>query len=278
MGIRVIKLNKKEVVMGYTINSYYLDKPLVKGRGYDVFLPDIKKRDTAIFIVHGGAWRYGSRTGFHSIMEAFCERGYIVASTDYRLYAKDAFEQLKDVREAYASFVSFLVKNGYLPDVAVYGESAGAHLASLLAYCDPGECGETPVFSHSDYIKPKLAILQATPYGFTSSDVLPEKIWDSMVDIAGAAYEDDPERYERLSLRNYIRADNPPTFFLEAEKEDMFPSSKTKEILDRHILLGIPSEWKIYPEMEHGFFYELKRQGQIDAFSDICDFIEKNEK
>ena len=258
--------------MDYTINSYYLDKPLIKGRGFDVFMPKEKARDTAIFIVHGGAWRYGSRTSFHGIMEAFCERGYIVASTDYRLNAKDALEQLKDVREAYAAFLALLRDGGYPTDVAVYGESAGAHLASLLAFADPSECGED--YTLDGYVKPRLAMLQATPYGFTKADVLPDNIWKSMVDIAGVEYEKDPQKYERLSLRNYVRADNPPTFFLEAELENMFPSDKTKLIFKRHRELGIRSKWKVYSGMEHGFFYELSRAGQQDAFRDICEFIE----
>lgn len=260
--------------MDYTINSYYLDFPLVKGRGFDVFTPHGMANSTAIFIVHGGAWRAGSRTAFHGIMEALCMRGYVVASTDYRLYAPNALEQLKDIREAYAAFVSLLKSKGYSADVAVYGESAGAHLASLLTCANPVECGEGWDLSR-EWVKPKMAILQATPYGFTREDVIPDKIWESMVDIAGAPYEENKEVYEQLSLRNYIRPDNPPMLFLEAELEDMFPSYKTKIICDLHNGWGIASEWKMYEKMEHGFFYELRRKGQTDALEDICSFIEK---
>ena len=120
--------------------SYYLDCPLVPGRIFDVFEPEKITKDVSLFIVHGGGWRLGSRTGFHSIMEAFCNEGYVVASTDYRLYANDAFEQLSDVRAAYDRFVSVLKEKNLPLKVAVYGESAGAHLASLMVCAEPGEC------------------------------------------------------------------------------------------------------------------------------------------
>ena len=38
--------------------------------------------------------------------------------------------------------------------------------------------------------------------------------------------------------------------------------------------MGIQTHWKVYHLMEHGFFYELRRKGQKDAFRDICLFLE----
>ena len=100
--------------------------------------------------------------------------------------------------------------------------------------------------------------------------------WASMENIAGAPYNDDPERYERLSLKNYWRRDNPRIFFMEAELEHMFLSRHTLAAVRQHHAWGIPSRWKVYPLMEHGFFYELRRKAQFDALEDICKFIHGN--
>ena len=56
----------------YQFQSYFLDKPLVKGRIFDVFEPaeGVPVKDVAIFFVHGGGWHSGSRAGFYEIMEA----------------------------------------------------------------------------------------------------------------------------------------------------------------------------------------------------------------
>ena len=258
--------------MGYTFQSFYLDKPLIKGRVFDVFEPEKVTEDIAIFIVHGGGWRAGSRASFHEIMEAFNNRGYIVASTDYRLDAKDAFEQISDIRAAYDRFVTYLKEKNRPLKIAVYGESAGAHLASLLLCAEPGECGEKNNFVN-EWIKPVLGMLQATPYDFLPWEGMMPHFWNIMQDIAGAPYDQEPERYERLSLKNYIKSTNPPLFFLEAELENLFISELTKKIADQHRAMGIPTQWKVYSRIEHGFFYELKRKAQLEAFEDICSFL-----
>jgi len=259
--------------MKHIFQSYYLDYPMVKGRVFDVFEPEEITKDVAVFIVHGGGWRAGSRSSFHEIMDALNNRGYLVASTDYRLYAKDAFEQLSDIRASYDKFVSILKEKNRPLKVAVYGESAGAHLASLLLCAAPGECGESNEFEN-EWVKPYLGMLQATPHDFLHWEGMMPQTWAMFQNIAGIPYEQDPDRYERLSLRNYINESNPPLFFMEAELESMFPSEYTLEFVETHRSMGIQSHWKVYEKMEHGFFYELKRKRQLEAFEDICLFLD----
>lgn len=259
--------------MKHMYQSYYLDYPMVKGRVFDVFEPEEITKDVAVFIVHGGGWRGGSRNSFHEIMDALNQRGYLVASTDYRLYAKDAFEQLSDIRASYDKFISILKEKSRPLKVAVYGESAGAHLASLMLCAKPGECGEENSLEN-EWVPPFLGMLQATPCDFLHWEGMMPQFWSVMQDIAGAPYDKDPDRYERLSLRNYIREENPAIFFLEAELESLFPSEHTLKIAKQHREWGIATQWKVYEKVEHGFFYELKRKRQLEAFEDICLFLE----
>ena len=98
--------------------------------------------------------------------------------------------------------------------------------------------------------------------------------WNQMQSVAGVKYDENPEPYERLSMENFIREDNPKIFFMEAELEHLFPSEHTLEIAKKHRAMNIASQWKVYAKVEHGFFYELKRKMQLEAFDDICKFLE----
>jgi acetyl esterase/lipase len=257
--------------------SYYLDSPLVSGRAFDVFEPEGTPRDTAVFFIHGGGWTGGTRVHYHKIMEALNRRGYLTASTDYRLGGVTALDQLRDVREAYDRFIT-LLKQGNRPlKVVVYGGSAGAHLASLLLCAEPGECGEKCELENP-WVKPAGGILQATPDNFLHKEWMMPQFWAKMQSVAGVPFEKDPQVYERLSLSRYIRPDNPPLFFIEAELEHLFPSEYTLEFARKHRTWGIPSHWKVYEKMEHGFFYELVRKAQLEAFEDICAFLEETLK
>lgn len=262
--------------MKNSFQSFYLDSPLVPGRVFDVFepSPDIPVRDTALFCVHGGGWRAGSRTVYHKCMEILGEKGYFTATPDYRLDAPDAFAQLADVRESFDCFAGMLKEKGHPCRIAVCGSSAGAHLASLLAFALPGECGEDVSCLKHPEIRPAAAILQATPYDFLPNQWRFPSFWKTMTGIAGAPYEKDPERYERLSLKNYVRQDNVPVFFIEAELEHLFPSDLTLKIVRAHREMGIPSQWKVYERMEHGFLFGLERPKQREAFEDLCKFLE----
>lgn len=257
----------------YRFDTYYLDTPLNSTRAIDIFMPEKCTQNTAIFFVHGGGWRAGSRTKFHSIMQEFGKRGYITASAGYRLGAPSAFEQVQDLREAYDLFVTFLKEHNRPLKIAVYGESAGAHLGSLLVCADPGEIGEVCQLVNP-WIKPCKGIFQATPMDFLHWEGMMPQFWNQMQNIAGAPYDKDPQRYERLSLKNYIRKDNPPIFFMEAELEHLFLSRHTLKAVKQHRQWGIASHWKVYEFMEHGFFHELRRKQQFEALEDICRFLD----
>ena len=259
----------------HSFKSYFLDKPLQKGRMFDLFEPaeGVPVRDVAIFFVHGGGWRSGSRTGFYEIMEAFGKLGYITCTTDYRLNVT-AFEQLSDIRESFDCFVQILKERGHSCRIAVHGSSAGAHLASLLCCARPGECGEDCSKLQYPEVRAEMAFLQATPHDFKTWEGMMPQFWSQMQGAAGKSYEEDPERYERLSLINFVREDNPRIFFIEAELEHLFPTELTLEIARKHREMNIASQWKVYTRVEHGFFYELKRKMQLEAFDDVCKFIE----
>ncbi|MBR2722849.1 MAG: alpha/beta hydrolase [Lentisphaeria bacterium] len=257
--------------------SYYLDDPIQKGRVFDIFEPHdgATDRDIAIFFVHGGGWRGGERAIFHIIMDELCRRGYTCASTDYRLDAKDAFEQLSDIREAYDKFIEYLKeKYSEIPRIATYGSSAGAHLSSLIAFAEPGELGEDISKLKYPEVRPCKAITQSTPYDFLPFEGIMPQFWATMQGIAGAPYDREPERYERLSLKNLVRKSNPEIFYIEAEYEHLFDPRLNLQIARAHREMGINSQWKMYDRVEHGFMYELTRKMQKEAFEDICLFLE----
>ncbi|MDR0931397.1 MAG: alpha/beta hydrolase [Victivallales bacterium] len=252
--------------------SIYLDSPLIKDRCLDIFEPDNPSCDIALFFVHGGGWSGGTHTFCHALMEAFNDRGIICATTGYRLSAVTALDQLTDIRESYDFFVNYLKERQRPPKVAVFGSSAGAHLASLLLCTKPGECGDRPKLK-MPYLPPVCGILQSTPTQFTPWDDIFPHIWGSMQNIAGVSYQENPGRYEALSLCRYIRKDNPKLFFAEAQNEHMFPPEMTYSLMQKHNAMGIASQWKMYKNVEHGFFYDLSRWQQRLLFEDIIHFI-----
>jgi len=265
--------------MTYPFTSVYLDDPIVPGRALDVFMPAEPTRDVALFFVHGGGWRGGARDGYHTIMRAFNARGFVCASTDYRLTGTTVFDELADVRHGYDTFLGLLADRGRPARVFVHGSSAGAHLAALLTVARPGQCGEPLAVGDTTYrnewVLPIGAALQSTPVTFEPwEDIFPH-VWTAMQGIVGAPYDTDPEPYRRVSPVRYIGADTPPLLFLEAENEHMFPLAMVLDFIDRMKAAGRHAEHRVYTKAEHGFIYDLTRRQQKEAFADILAFIDR---
>ena len=264
----------------FEYTGYYLDDDITLNRTFDVFVPEKITQKTALFFIHGGGWTSGTKDGYHLIMQAYCKRGFICGSASYRLLPAagktnlSAVDQLKDCRECYDGFVSVLKKRNLPLDIAVFGTSAGAHLASLLVCGLPGECQEECKLEN-EWVKPVCGLLQSTPAFFEPWKEVYPAMWGMMERAAGGSFEEFPEKYRNLSLDRLIRQDNPPLFFMEADNEGLFPREYNEVLLEKHLQWGIPSEMKVYKYAEHGFFYNLTRPIQLEAFEDIITYVNK---
>jgi len=266
--------------MAYEYKSIYFDDPLVSGRVLDIFEPKNITQDTAIFFVHGGGWHGGSRTGYHLLMQELRKRGFICASTDYRLVPQgaDIFDQLTDVRHGYDIFTSYLKDKNRPLKIFTYGGSAGGHLAGLLSFAKPGECGEKTSFNgyelHNEFVKPVGTALHAPALHFEPWEDIFPAIFDSMQKAMKIPYAEAKEKYRAVSPINYLSKETCPLFVLVAGNEHMFPCWQAEEAVNKLHESGIKAQFKVYKNVEHGFLYALDRWQQREAFQDILDFIE----
>lgn len=265
--------------------NVFLDSPSEIDRCLDITEPadGVKKRPVAFFLVHGGGWKGGHLKQYYPVMQYLNERGYVTASTGYRLRSGEitAFDQLLDVRQSYARFTRYLSESngGWLPPIVVMGSSAGAHLAALLAYAGPGECGEPTAFRESclsdEWIVPSGAVLVCAPGRMTSWPDINEEIWTSMQAAVGVEYSTNTEeRFKRLSPSSYLRKHICPTFLIGSENEIFFPHFMLREWQDKMSEVGGRCELKIYSGQSHGFLYECDSPGQQEALGDVVRFVE----
>ena len=112
----------------------------------DIYVPDGAGPFPALVGVHGGGWQQGSRDIYKHWGPFLAARGYVLLAVDYRTSApgrKSYPEAVHDVRAA----VQFLKGEAavYKVDaarVALIGDSAGGHLATLVALA-----GDHPTFA-----------------------------------------------------------------------------------------------------------------------------------
>ncbi|MBP7566579.1 MAG: alpha/beta hydrolase [Burkholderiaceae bacterium] len=103
----------------------------------DAYIPAQAQGAPVIFMVHGGAWRTGSKTARGVVgnkVDRWVSRGFIVVSTNYRLLpGADPLVQADDVARALAFAQKAAAGwGGDAGRFVLMGHSAGAHLVALL--------------------------------------------------------------------------------------------------------------------------------------------------
>lgn len=107
----------------------------------DLWVPAGGGRPPVVVWIHGGAWQFGDRRylpqtlAANAVFEALLAAGIAAASIDYRLSGEATFPaQLHDAKSAIRYLRHHADPLGLDSDrIGVWGESAGGHLAALVA-------------------------------------------------------------------------------------------------------------------------------------------------
>ncbi len=101
----------------------------------DLYLPKGLDKAPVVIAVHGGGWQAGNRAGYKYWGPFLARNGYALFSIDYRLAKAGTFPaSAYDVKAAIQFVRAKAAEFGLDPErIGLMGDSAGAHLAALVA-------------------------------------------------------------------------------------------------------------------------------------------------
>lgn len=168
----------------------YLDASDDPKQRLDVYTVDAREGEAGnkvVFFVPGGAWRQGDKSGYGELGETLARyHHFTVAATNYRLSNEEDGAavhpmHVEDVAAAFAWVKAHIAEYGGDPSrIYAFGQSAGAHLASLLLTdaeylsgvgCAPSDV-EALISMSGCYDLPRFAEFPANPYGLTAEETL----------------------------------------------------------------------------------------------------------
>lgn len=185
----------------------------------DLYLPKAAGPHPVIVAIHGGGWQIGSPIGYQYWGPYLAARGYGVYAISYRLSKpgqKTFPEALHDVRAAILFLKARAAELRVNPErIGVMGDSAGGHLAALVALA-----GDHPSFAGSKG-GPSASVKVAIPiYGVFDMyqqwlHDLQSRPRDSIVEkFIGVSAIDEKRPYFDASPLSYVSAKNRSTSFL----------------------------------------------------------------
>ena len=263
----------------------YYDKEVILKRAIDIALPETVNFHTALYYVHGGGWAAGSRDLFHTHLQYFSRKGYLCASAGYRLTPTVQLpDQIGDVFTGYEMFLSFIREQELdIQNLVVLGSSAGAHLASLLALTHPDDWIENrelrqrsqPENRQTQWRQPVACVPFNGPGTLEQWDDMNPVIKNDIERLIGAKYEEETVPFRNASPLAHVHAGAPDFLFLIVGKEDCFPHASIYEMDAKLKQAGNHSKVILFPEAEHGFFYDVKTEHQQQALAVLEPFIQR---
>ncbi|MGW4681096.1 alpha/beta hydrolase fold domain-containing protein [Micromonospora taraxaci] len=226
----------------------------------DLVVPVAAPRPVPVLVwIHGGAWLFGSpKRPAEWLMEAdpftaAIQAGFAVASAQYRLSGEAPFPaQLDDVKAA----VRWLRRHSDTVGVdreriGVWGESAGGHLASMVALTGDDQDDSGVQAAVSWYAPSNLLTMQsqAHPSGTIDHDAAdsPESL------LIGAPLADNPEAGRAASPVTYVTDQAPPMLLVHGDQDLVVPVGQSEELAAALTAVGAEVELSVVRGADHCF-------------------------
>jgi len=273
--VAVVWVTDPPIITGEVIR----DIPYKPGLTLDIYAPTVRTEGPVpvVVFIHGGAWIVGMKESINfnrvnGSINALRQAGYSIISIDYTLASSDRppFPAcLEDAADALAWVVREAPSRGWdLENIGLFGESAGAHIAMMLAYAGPEsfapDCPDFPIRYVVDIYGPnQLEGIYSMPMAETYHafmEELPTSI-SSRIDLRNAIFGFNPEqdtlraqRYMELySPYLYVHPGVPPTLIIQGDQDHLVPVVQSTALHERLDSLGVENEILILAGVDHGF-------------------------
>jgi acetyl esterase/lipase len=235
-------------------NQTYVTRP-TGSLDADVFIPVGDGPFPGMLVVHGGAWRGGSRAQMSSVAQKFAEHGYTAVTVSYRLAPQSPFPaQLYDCEAAVRWMRTNAQKFRIDPaHIGGFGYSAGGHLVALLGTLPENEFKEDGVAAEAPSTRLQCVLAGGAPCDFR---VLPADSSFLAYWLAGTPSE-KPENYRNASPAYFISADDPPMFFFSGEDDVIVPISSPQRMVKLLTEMGVICK-----------MHAIKNAGHLNALFD----------
>lgn len=238
----------------------------------DLYLPKDGKQLPLVVIIHGGAFRGGSKDSMNPV--AFLADGYAVASINYRLSQHAIWPaQIEDCKSA----VRWLRKNAAQYNLdrerfAAYGPSAGGHLSTMLgvtATIRQFDVGENLQFSSAvqavaDFFGP-TDFLQMDDHRLPNGQIHnnPDSPESQLV---GGAIQENKGKAARANPITYVARDAPPFLIIHGDTDPLVPHHQSQLLEIALKRVGVPVTFYTVKGGGHGRFTDPKVPQLLNEF------------
>ncbi len=226
----------------------------------DAYIPAAGEgRRPAVIMIHGGGWRVGDKASWQPEAERLAAKGWVAFSINYRLDERVVFPaEIDDVQAA----VSWVRANAaeYGVDttrIAALGESAGGHLAAMLA-----TLGRAPLHLGS---RIRVGAAWSPPVDFTTLAGARGDGWAAQ--LFGCTQATCADLLARSSPVNHVDESDAP-LYLANSTEELVPLSQAQSMAEKLKAAGVEHRLDVFPGNRHALDFRDDAWAPTVAFLD----------
>jgi len=256
----------------------------------DVFAPQIinENNGAAIISVHGGGWNARPRNDFPQWNAWLAANGFTVFDIDYRLAPQPNYlTATADVKCAVLWIKEHADEFKISPDrVALYGRSAGAHLALLAAY-SAGDKNLSPSCQNNNQTENVRAVVSfyaPIELFWAYDNPANQRVLDgpkTLSDFLGGDPHSSGEIKNRFTLATptaHISPETPPTLFIHGGKDQLVREENMQFADEKLTQNNIAHKTIFIPYAQHGFDFNIHGIGSQIVKPVMLEFLSETTK
>ncbi len=237
------------------------DSPKSLRQTLDLYVPLKGKQPYPVVVwVHGGSWMYGDKSEVCPGSPLLGAK-YAIASINYRLDTESSFPaQIYDLKAAVRFLRAHAQQYHLDPDrIAVWGSSAGGHLAALLGTSGNVKALEGSLGYGAFSSRVQAVVDWCGPTDFNTADSqAPAYCKIKFHGQTSPVYVLMGGRMDKNSLASaspvtYVSKDDPPFLLMHGDLDDAIPPGQSKQLHKALLSSGVSSEYHHLPGYGHSF-------------------------
>jgi acetyl esterase/lipase len=229
-----------------------------------------------IVCIHGGGWSAGSRADMEYSFPWFAQHGYASCSIDYRLAPGAAFPaNLQDcncaVRFVRAHATALHIDPNH---IGVFGASAGAHLALMVALAPQSHDFEGDGGWSKESSAAQCVVEWAGPSDLvkhSDTQVIPQSGLALVEGLLGGSYDTHEALAAAASPITYVHSGEPPILIMQGDQDNIVPMAQSVEIYQALQAHGDDAQLKIL----HGAGHITSEFASADSQALVLSFLDR---
>ncbi len=233
---------------------------------FDLIAPD--DRAPLVILIHGGGWISGEKESWREEAAWYANNGFATACITYRLAPLYPFPAAVADCQSFLRHIKANADQYKIdPDnIAVLGNSAGGHLATMMGLCKKGFDVEEPAESLNAVVN-ICGITDLTNPQDQHFDISLSFLEQFM----GGSFAENPEGYSDASPVNYVTAEAPPMLIIHGDKDDVVPCGQSLELHEKLKTAGSEAHIVVLHGEGHSFTlpaWEQIRERSLEFFTE----------